>query len=157
MIYSHACAYAIRAMSRLAALEPEGYVLLDHICEGTDLPKDFLAKVFQQLVRHGLLISAKGRGGGFALSRSASRITLYEIVAAIDGVEGLNRCVVGMGQCNESQPCPQHEPWAAVRKQLRDFMLKTTLANMGKTLERKLELLGQPIQRQERKSRPIRI
>lgn len=75
MIYSNACAYAIHAMARLASLRPDGYVLLDELCADSDLPRHFVAKIFQDLVRQGLLKSAKGRGGGFALARKARKIT----------------------------------------------------------------------------------
>ena len=73
MIYSNACAYAIRAMARLALLRPEGYILLDELCDNSDLPRHFVAKIFQELVRRGLLISAKGRRGGFAQDRQFRR------------------------------------------------------------------------------------
>lgn len=142
MIYSNACGYAIRAMSRLSLMRPDGYLLLDELCEGTDLPKQFVAKIFQTLVREGLLVSAKGRGGGFALSKKPSMISLFEIVAAIDGVEKLEHCVVGMAKCDDQQPCPQHDQWKGVRNQLRKFLIETTLEKMSRTLEKKIELAG---------------
>ncbi|MCE9591803.1 MAG: Rrf2 family transcriptional regulator [Planctomycetes bacterium] len=155
MIYSRACSYAIRAMSRLAMLRPEGYVLLEELCEGTDLPKHFVAKIFQELVRRGLLSSAKGRGGGFALSRAPAKITLYDIVAAVDGVEELDHCVVGMARCDDEQPCPQHDQWKAVRNQLRRFLAETTLERMSTTLHKKLELMGGPVPVLKHKSKPM--
>ena len=139
MIYSNACSYAIRAMSRLAMIRPQGNVLLEELCEGTDLPKHFVAKIFQDLVRRGLLTSAKGRGGGFALARKPTEITIYDIVEAVDGVESLDTCVVGMSRCDDDQPCPQHDQWKAIRTQLRKFLMDTTLEKMGRTLERKIE------------------
>jgi Rrf2 family protein len=156
MIYSNACAYAIRAMSRLAMLRPDGYVLLDELCEGSDLPRHFVAKIFQDLVRKGLLVSAKGRGGGFALATKPSQITLFEIVAVIDGVEDLEACVVGMAKCNDEQPCPQHDQWVPIRGQLREFLLNTTLEMMSNTLSRKLELLGENVPELKSKSKPVR-
>jgi Rrf2 family protein len=125
-------------------MNPEGYVLLDDLCEGTDLPRHFVAKIFQELVRKGLLVSAKGRGGGFSLARHPDKITLYDIVSVVDGVEQLDHCVVGMAQCDDHQPCPQHDQWKGIRMQLRHFLLETTLDKMSKTMERKLELLGEP-------------
>lgn len=157
MIYSNACAYAIRAISRLAMVRPDGYVLLDELCEGTDLPRHFVAKIFQDLVRRGLLTSAKGRGGGFALARKPEAITLYDIVAVIDGVESLDTCVVGMARCDDQQPCPQHDAWKAVRQQLRKFLMETTLATMATTLERKLEMLGQAPPKPRSKSKPVAV
>ncbi|MCC5830242.1 MAG: Rrf2 family transcriptional regulator [Phycisphaeraceae bacterium] len=156
MIYSSACSYAIRALSRLAVMRPDGYVLLDELCGGTDLPRHFVAKIFQDLVRKGLLISAKGRGGGFALSRPADQISVYDIVAAIDGVSRLDECVVGLAKCDDAQPCPQHEQWSRIRTSLKDFLMSTSLSTMSNTLERKLELLGHSIPTASSRSKPVK-
>lgn len=62
MIFSGTTEYAIRALSELAGRNAEKTVLLDDLLAGTDLPRDFIAKIFQKLVRAGILRSAKGRG-----------------------------------------------------------------------------------------------
>jgi Rrf2 family transcriptional regulator, iron-sulfur cluster assembly transcription factor len=155
MIYSNACSYAIRAMTRLAMLRPDGYVLLDELCEGTDLPRHFVAKIFQDLVRKGMLTSAKGRGGGFALASPANKITLYDIVALVDGVESLDACVVGLAKCNDEQPCPQHEQWKPIRAELKKFLLSTTLDKMAEALSTKLDLIGQDKPVLTSKSKPL--
>ncbi len=157
MIYSNACGYAIRAMSRLAMMRPDGYLLLDELCEGTDLPRHFVAKIFQDLVRKGLLLSAKGRGGGFALSKSPEKLSLYDIVAAVDGVDRLDDCVVGLSRCDDQQPCPQHDEWKNLRETLRSYLRDTTLDQMANTLRSKLETLGQPIPKPQSKSKPVNI
>lgn len=156
MIYSNACAYAIRAMCRLTLLRPDGYVLLEELCDGTDLPRHFVAKIFQELVRKGLLTSAKGRGGGFALARKPEHITLLDIVDLVDGSDGLDHCVVGMQECDDSQPCPQHDQWKSIRRQLKSFLKETTLATMTKSLAKKLESIGQPIPTAQCRSKPLR-
>ena len=155
MIYSNACAYAIRALSRLAIVRPDGYVLLDDLCNGSDLPRHFVAKIFQDLVRHGLLTSAKGRGGGFALTRHPAEVTLYDIVNVVDGVESLEKCVVGMASCDDRQHCPQHDEWTALRATIRDFLASTTLEKMSSTLARKLELNGKPLPEASKPSKPL--
>ncbi len=141
MIYSSACGYAIRALTWMALRKPEGYMLLNDICEQAALPRHFLAKIFQDLVRRGLLVSAKGRGGGFALARPADQITLYEVVEAIDGVGALSQCVVGMARCDDRQPCPQHDDWKAIRSQIHDFLQETTLERIAGTLDKKMQLI----------------
>lgn len=156
MIYSNACAYAIRAISRLAMLRPDGYVLLEELCDGTDLPRHFVAKIFQELVRKGLLTSAKGRGGGFALARKPDQISLFDIVHVIDGTEQLDNCVVGMTRCDDSQSCPQHDHWRAIRTQLRTYLMETTLEAMSKALEQKLQKRGEPRPTLSGKSKPLR-
>lgn len=156
MIYSNACSYAIRAMTRLALLRPNGYVLLEELCDQSDLPRHFVAKIFQDLVRRRLLISAKGRGGGFALARPPAEITLYDIVAEIDGVDALRKCVIGMASCDDHQPCPQHDQWTPIRRQLKDYFQRTTLEQMAETLQRKLELIGEPLPSLTPPSKPAR-
>ena len=155
MIYSNACAYAIRAMTRLAMLRPDGYVLLDELCDGTDLPRHFVAKIFQDLVRKGMLTSAKGRGGGFALASPANKITLYDIVGMIDGVESLDACVVGLARCSDEQPCPQHDQWKPIRSELKKFLLSTTLDMMAETLNAKMTLIGEDKPTLISKSKPL--
>ncbi len=156
MIYSNACAYAIRAMTRLAMMRPDGYVLLDELCEGSDLPRHFVAKIFQDLVRKGLLVSAKGRGGGFALARKPQQISLFDIVAIVDGTEPMDRCVVGLAKCDDKQPCPQHDQWSPVRNMLKNFLAHTTLADMAKSLAVKLETIGYEKPEAKSKSKPLR-
>jgi len=155
MIYSNACAYAIRALSYLTLMRPDGYVLLDDLCAGTDLPRHFVAKIFQDLVRQGLLTSAKGRGGGFALARPPQDISLYDIVAIVDGISSLDQCVVGMARCDDKQPCPQHDHWKSLRGQIRSFLENTTLKQMAGTLDKKLELTGRKKPEPRSKSKPL--
>ena len=142
MIYSTTCSYAIRAMARLAVIRPDGYVRIQEICEGTDLPSHFLSKIFRDLVGAGLLTSAKGRGGGFALAKRPREIRLYDIVDAVDGTNSYTQCVVGLHKCDATQPCPQHDAFLPVRKQILAYLESTTLDQMSEALAKKMELLA---------------
>ena len=155
MIYSNACGYAIQALTQLAMMRPDGYVLLDDLCKGNDLPRHFVAKIFQDLVRKGLLVSAKGRGGGFALSKPPAKISLYEIVSIIDGVNQFDQCVVGMERCNDDQPCPQHDEFKIIRAHIKQFFQNTTLEEMSRTLHRKLELISRKIPQPSTRSKAM--
>ena len=96
MIFSSSTEYAIRGLSELASRGPSGPLMLDELVAGTDLPRDFLAKVFQKLVHGGVLRSAKGRGGGFMLAKPSHEITLMNITEAIDGPQVFDACVVNL-------------------------------------------------------------
>ena len=73
MIFSNATEYAIRGLSEVAARGSNGRLLLDDVVAGSGLPRDFMAKVFQKLVHAGVLRSAKGRGGGFAIRQMTDK------------------------------------------------------------------------------------
>lgn len=142
LLYSRTCGYAIRAMTWLALCAPEGYRLAETLGREVGVPRHFLVKILQQLVRRGLLVSARGRGGGFALTRSPGEITLLQIVDAVDGVESLRECVIGLARCDDRQPCPQHDAWRPICEQIGHFLQQTTLDDMRLELSRKLELIG---------------
>jgi Rrf2 family protein len=141
MMFSTTCAYAMRAMCRLAALRQQGYASMHEICEGSDLPSQFIAKIMRDLAKADLLISAKGRGGGFALAREPGSICLYDIVEVIDGVQQYTSCVLGLTSCDDRQPCPQHDDVKPVRSQILKYLKTTTLDTMSQALIKKQELI----------------
>jgi Rrf2 family protein len=137
MIFSSATEYAIRGLSELAGRNSAAPIMLDDLVAGTSLPRDFVAKIFQKLVRAGILKSAKGRGGGFTLARPQHDVTLLNIVEAIEGPQLMDRCVVGLEQCNDSMPCSQHDLYKPIRQRLKDYLHTTTLADMAASLRSK--------------------
>ena len=137
MIFSNATEYAIRGLSELAARNISGPVMLDDLVVGTGLPRDFVAKIFQKLVRAGILRSAKGRGGGFALAKAQHEVRLIDIVEAIEGPQLLDECVVGLEKCNDQMPCAQHDLYKPIRQRLKDYLITTTLADLASSLRSK--------------------
>jgi len=138
MIFSNPTEYAIRALSEMIVRGNGDRMMLDELVSGTNLPRDFMAKVFQKLVRGGILRSVKGRGGGFSLSRPAHQITLMEVLEAIEGPQTMDRCVVGLEKCNDHMPCPQHDLYKPIRQRLKDYLNTTTLADLSASLKTKL-------------------
>lgn len=138
MIYSVGCEYGIRAIARLAAqTEPGGFRLLRDILDDDAMPQHFVGKIFQTLVRADILVSAKGRGGGFALRRPPGEITLRQIVDAIDGPGRIQRCILGFPVCNDQQPCAQHDRWGGIRRQIDELLDQTTVADLVTSLTTK--------------------
>lgn len=72
----------------------------DSIASRTSIPRGYLAKILQRLHQHQLLGTQRGLGGGYALRREPSQITVLDVVRAIDPREGLSRC----GHC-EGDAC----------------------------------------------------
>lgn len=127
-MFSASCHYGLQAMFYIAAHCREGCnIELKEIAEERDIPKHFLSKILQQLVRQKLLCSMKGPHGGFRLSRDPATITLIDIVEAIDGVEIFNECGIGLRQCNEKDPCPIHDDFKTLREQVKELFQTKTL------------------------------
>jgi len=137
MIFSSPTEYAIRGLSEMVIRGDDQRIMLDELVAGTNLPRDFMAKVFQRLVHAGLLRSAKGRGGGFSLARPPDQITMMQIVEAIEGPQTMDRCVVGLEKCTDLMPCPQHDLYKPIRQRLKDYLNTTTLADLAASLKAK--------------------
>jgi len=141
-LYSTTCSYAVHAVCRLAALPRDRAWRVQAICQGTNLPERFVSKILGDLARHGLLKSTKGRGGGFSLVKPADKIRLVDVVEAIDGLRSYRACVAGLAECNDHQPCPQHEAFKPLRSRMIDYLRHTTVAEMSEAMLRKGELVG---------------
>ena len=121
---------AIGALVELAGLPDEGWDGTSNIARRIDAPENYLGKLLQILSADGLVVSRRGRGGGFRLGRDPRNITLFEIVDPIEHIGDLQHCAMGLGACRPSRPCPLHDRWMAMRKRYLDFLKGTTLADI---------------------------
>jgi len=149
VIFSNPSEYAIRALSELVLMSQDapvggsrraGFVMLDKLTEQANLPREFLAKIFRQLVEGGVLTSAKGPGGGFSLAKPAHEVSLLNVIEIIDGGHQIDGCVVGLARCNDHMPCPQHDLFKPIRQRLRAYLSTTTLADTAASLKEKKSL-----------------
>ena len=85
MRISRTVEYGLTAAVFIAQNCEDGLVMAKKISGAYDLPTEYLLQVMQQLVRVGILTSKKGPRGGSNLARPANKITLLEIIEAIDG------------------------------------------------------------------------
>ncbi len=100
------------------------------LAEALDIPANYLSKILHQLARDGVLVSQRGKTGGFRLARPAERIRLVEVVGPFDEVETRRGCLLGRSACRDSAPCAAHARWKAVGTALADFYRTTTLASL---------------------------
>ena len=108
-MFSKSCQYAIRAMIYLATHQREGLRIgVKEIADQLNVPQQFLAKLLQQLSRHGLVGSVKGPNGGFWLEEKHLDNPVYKIIECIDGPLVLNSCVLGLPHCSNENPCAFH-------------------------------------------------
>jgi Rrf2 family protein len=128
---SQTAEYAIRAMSAIATLPPGSLVCASDLGESTGIPPSYLSKILRRLVLAELLVSQKGKNGGFALSRPPERIQFIEILYAINAFPAEGRCAFGWGLCEELKPCPLHGPWRRLKDRVRDWADNTTLAEVA--------------------------
>ncbi|WP_372618009.1 Rrf2 family transcriptional regulator [Falsiroseomonas sp.] len=130
--------YAVMAMVELAAREhglgPAGagrnQVSLAEIAQAQHLSLAYLEQLFCPLGRACLGSSARGPGGGYRLARGADRISISEIVHAVDEPIQATRCEEGGPGCLAGQRCLTHDLWAELGDQIRLFLEGLSLADV---------------------------
>jgi Rrf2 family protein len=98
--------YALRAIVWMAR-RADRAVGTREIAEATHVPVGYLSKVLQALARRGLVQSWPGRAGGFLLSRKPAAISVLDIVQAVDPIQRVERCPLGLRQ-HRGGLCPLH-------------------------------------------------
>lgn len=143
MLYSRPVEYALRAMAWIAAHPEHPYRRAKVIAKEENIPSFFLSKILKTLAAAKILISSRGRTGGFALARAPEKITLEEIVEALEGLEDLKRCSVGWAKCSDEKPCSLHSRFKPIRESVLEYLRTTTVASMIQAEETKKKALQQ--------------
>ena len=127
-MFSTTCKYAIRATLYLA-LHSSGTQKLgvDEIAEELSVPKHFLAKILQQLTKHNLTASTKGRNGGFYLTEEQLDESLIPVIECIDGSQSFSGCVLGLPECSGENPCSIHNEAVKFRNGLIKSLEKESI------------------------------
>ena len=86
MRISRSTGYALLAVGYIAQNQPkEGIILSQSISKRYNIPLEYLLKILQQLVRANVLRSKRGPRGGFTLARGVKKITMLQIIEAVEG------------------------------------------------------------------------
>jgi len=132
---SNSCRYGLRAIIYLASKDKENEKTgIKQIGKDLNLPVPFLGKILQQLAKKKILKSLKGPNGGFSMMKDPRKISLYEIVVAIDGEEILTDCIIHDGpfKCvgRSKNPCPVHDDYSETRSELINLFKHRTIYDM---------------------------
>ena len=122
--------YALRAAIQLARRYEAGPVQSSTLARQTGIPANYMSKVLHQLGQHDVVVSERGRKGGFRLSRAPESITLSELLAPFAPTEGRARCLLGRKECSDDDPCPAHAHWKGAKQMIGDFFHNTTLGDV---------------------------
>jgi Rrf2 family transcriptional regulator, iron-sulfur cluster assembly transcription factor len=130
MFVSKSCSYGIRSVAYLSGYPQGQYVPIRDISNDLNISYHFLTKILQMLTANNVLISSRGAGGGVALAREASSITLYDLIIAIDGDELFTGCLLRLPGCGTKTPCPVHQEWDVARGKVNHFCCHTSVTEL---------------------------
>ncbi len=132
MRLSQATDYGMAAIIYLSQRNGDRNYSIDEISRSTEIPDEFLRKIFQVMVKSGIIRSFKGRGGGVSLARSPEDITVAEIVKPLGEQMGLVRCLREGEYCPRSNDCRASVFWRRIQENLFEVLGRTTIKDIIK-------------------------
>jgi Rrf2 family transcriptional regulator, cysteine metabolism repressor len=131
--------YALRAMLDVAQHSGDGPVPRQDIAERQDISADYVAQLFRQLQAAGLAEGVKGPGGGYRLAHEATRITVGEVIEAVEGPVAIVDCVLPIPEeepaCDRVDRCVTHLLWKQLSASIMDTLHSVTLQDLADQAE----------------------
>lgn len=127
--------YAVTAMLDLSLNYGKGAITLADISERQCISLSYLEQLFARLRKQGLVSSSRGPGGGYRLSRTATEITVMDVIAAVDEKVDSTQCQ-GKHNCHADEQCVSHELWESLSDQIRIYLSGITLQSVVNDYDR---------------------
>lgn len=128
--------YGVRALIRLAIEHDGGEpVSIGHISREEGISNIYLEQIFNCLKNRGLVKSVRGPRGGYVLARDPSRVSVYEVVMALEGSISPARCISsGKGKenvCGKASRCASKEVWDEMGRQIKETLGRFSLRGLA--------------------------
>lgn len=131
MNFSKTASYSLNVLSYMATHNEEN-MSAKFLHEKLAIPYPYLRQVLTNLSRNGFIQSTRGRSGGYAFSKPIEDITLADIIESTDGLESLNKCVLGFRACPFNSECTMHNVWESTRAGMLKVLKETSLSDLTK-------------------------
>ncbi|PAV26254.1 BadM/Rrf2 family transcriptional regulator [Tamilnaduibacter salinus] len=126
--------YAVTAMLDLALHAEQGPVSLADISDRQGISLSYLEQLFSRLRRHDLVMSIRGPGGGYRLSRGCDAIYIAQVVDAVNESLDTTRCG-NRGDCQNGEMCLTHHLWSDLSDEIHSFLSGISLADLMRKRE----------------------
>lgn len=121
--------YAVTAMLDLALHYDKGAITLADIARRQGISLSYLEQLFAKLRRSGLVDSVRGPGGGYNLAMEPAKISVAEIIVAINENIDATRCG-GEKNCHGDETCLTHQLWEDLSTRIHEFLSGITLGDL---------------------------
>ena len=122
--------YGLRAVIYLSGQDPEKCCSITEIAKQQGVPRKFLEKIIQDLIRTGLIKSRRGSCGGYRLARPPDAISFYDVIEAIEGPIAVNACLDQHLGCDQLSRCTMVGVWNEVQRKVIEVFTSTKIADL---------------------------
>jgi len=131
--------YGARLMLDLACNYGKGPVLLRSISKRLDISLGYLEHLMPPLKTAGLLTSMRGVHGGYVLSKSPDKITLKDVIIAMEGTLSPTKCLDAPSTCSRVDHCVTRDIWNELKSNISNTLESITLEDMVSRQQEKME------------------
>ena len=121
--------YAVTAALDLALHESNDFISIADLALRQSIPGPYLEQLFRNLRKAGILISHRGPGGGYKLSRPSNEIKIGHIISAVEDRMDATQCS-GEGNCSAGSTCLAHNLWTDLNHQVQSFLMDKSLEDV---------------------------
>src|SRR6266498_5379296 len=133
MVFSKSFGYALRGVLYVSMMSDENRkIRIDEMANRLSVPRHFLGKIMNKVVKKGILKSTKGPNGGFSLNNTSLDTSLLTLVESMDGLEQFDGCVLRLRKCNVLHPCPLHHSMETYKHDLLKTFSDTNIGSLLK-------------------------
>jgi Rrf2 family protein len=129
MAFTKTTEYALRVLTFMAE-DPSLMYSSDTLFKKLKIPKKYLQRLLTDLSKNNLLVSIRGKQGGFQFARSIKKIYLAEIIEAVEGFHNEPVCFFGIDDCIRTEPCAMHDVWITIQEKLIKTLKTTKLSDL---------------------------
>ncbi len=104
------------------------------LSDSLNIPYKYLTKVMTKLSKSNIILSTKGKYGGFNIMKNIKYIKIIDIISVFDDIETRD-CVISDIKCNVDKICMVHDKWQKPKCAVDDFFGQTTLNNLIENCE----------------------
>ena len=126
--------YALRVLADMAEHRTDKYLPLKDIAERQGISEKYLESIVKSLVKGGVLVGLRGRGGGYRLGKSPDMITVMDVLNLTEGsVAPVNCLSENAAVCDRIAECRTIKMWSGLNKVISDYLSTYTISDLMRT------------------------
>ncbi|MBR4232857.1 MAG: Rrf2 family transcriptional regulator [Oscillospiraceae bacterium] len=131
MLISTRGRYALRVLVDMAEHQPDGYITLREVAQRQDISEKYLEAVVKDLVKSGVIVGVRGKGGGYRLCRTPEHINIGDVLRCMEGSLAPVACLEeGAAPCAKASECRTLEFWRGLDDVIRRYADSYTVADL---------------------------